>query len=844
MGQFLEMIIENRELLLAAEFVQYTGTNIFLTGKAGTGKTTFLHRLQKESPKRMIITAPTGVAAMNAGGVTLHSFFQLPFGPYIPGSDAYDQSRQRQFRFSKEKKQIIQSLDLLVIDEISMVRADLLDAVDAVLRRYRRSQQPFGGVQLLMIGDLHQLSPVARQHEWQLLKEYYDSVYFFSSRALAETDLLSIELKHIYRQSDEEFIHILNQVRENRLDPSTVESLAARYIPDFVPDDEEGYITLSTHNASAESINRGRLKELKGRTHQFKAVIKGDFPEQIFPTLPQLTLKEGAQVMFVRNDPSSEKLYYNGKIGRITAIVGKTVFVLCPGETEEIEVDPVSWENIKYTINEEHREIEEDVVGSFEQYPLKLAWAITIHKSQGLTFERAVIDAEAAFTHGQVYVALSRCKTLEGLVLSSPIAERGVGTDKAVLRFDEVCRQNPPTEEMLHRAKQSYQQQLLFHCFDFGLLAKRLGYLVHLLLRNSSVLQVSGAADMAATERQAQEFIFGVSENFKNQLHGLFTADVLPEDDPRIRERLVKASAWFQEKFTEIFDNSVLSLQFETDNKELRKRIENVLNNCRKEIAIKRAGIRSCEKGFLPSVYLRAVTAAEIDYQPEKKKKQQAPVYAESDIEHPELFETLRDFRTARATALDVARFQIMHQRVLIQIAVRLPESLDALLKIPGVGKKTLENHGEDIVKIVREYRKKHGIREVSLPRPMTLPEPAENTVRKEKKPCGVKEKTEKVSSRRISMQMLKSGMTLAEIAQERGFALSTIESHLCSFVESGELGIDLLLSAEMQETIAGAIAAAGEKSLKAIKEKLGEDVSYGQIKLLLAHTKSTASRE
>ncbi len=833
------MEIENKEIQLANDFVQFTGTNIFLTGKAGTGKTTFLHGLQKHTAKGMIITAPTGVAAMNAGGVTLHSFFHLPFGPYIPGSDAYEQSRQRQFRFSKEKKQIIQSLDLLVIDEISMVRADLLDAVDAVLRRYRRNQQPFGGVQLLMIGDLHQLSPVARQHEWRLLKDYYDSVYFFSSRALSQTELLSIELKHIYRQSDEEFIRILNRVRESRLDTATIESLALRHIPDFIPDDDEGYITLSTHNASAESINRTRLGALKSKKYQFKATIKGDFPEQIFPTLPQLTLKEGAQVMFVRNDPSSEKLYYNGKIGRITAIIGKTIFVLCPGDSEAIEVDPVSWENIKYTINEEHKEIEEDVVGSFEQYPLKLAWAITIHKSQGLTFERAVIDAEAAFTHGQVYVALSRCKTLEGLVLSSPIAARGVGTDNAVLQFDELCRCNPPTDEMLHKAKKSYQEKLLCQCFDFSLLAKRLGYLVHLLTRNASVVQVSGASDMVTTERQARELIFGVSENFRNQLRSLFTESGLPESDPNICERLTKASAWFQEKFSEIFDDSVLTLQVETDNKELGKRIDNTLNNCRKEIAINLAGIRACEHGFSPVVYLRAVTAAEIDFQPKKRKKQQAPVYAESDVEHPELFGILRDWRTAKATELDVARFQIMHQRVLIQIAVCLPESLRALLKIPGVGKKTLEKYGEDIISLVQEYRRKHGIEEVSLPCPMKLPDQAAVGKKKPKK----QNKDDTLSSREITLQMLKSGMDLADIAKERGFVVSTIESHLCSFLEKGELAIDNFLSTELQEKIVAAIVRAKDESLKAIKEELGEECTYGQIKMLLAHRAHLAAK-
>ncbi len=824
------MSTENRELQLASDFVQHTGRNIFLTGKAGTGKTTFLHRLQEQTAKRMIITAPTGVAAMNAGGVTLHSFFQLPFGPYVPGSDTYDRNSQRHFRFSKEKKQIISSLDLLVIDEISMVRADLLDSVDATLRRHRHSTQPFGGVQLLMIGDLHQLSPVAKQHEWNLLQQHYETVYFFSSQALSQTDLLTIELKHIYRQSDTDFIELLNRVRENSLDDTTAEKLNSRYIPDFKPQADQGYITLTTHNASAESINQTRLQELDIRECFFKADIDGDFPEQIFPTQEKLTLKEGAQVMFVRNDPSPEKLYFNGKIGTISRIVGTTIVVSCSDDSDEIVVEPVSWENIKYTINEENREIEEEIVGKFEQYPLKLAWAITIHKSQGLTFERAIIDAEAAFTHGQVYVALSRCKTFEGLVLSSAILSTGVGSDPAVLRFDEEGRQNPPSESLLKEAKINYQQKLLFDCFDFGLLAKRLGYLVHLLTRYASVLQISGAAgDMQLTEQQAREKIFEVSDNFRNQLWTIFEAHNLPETDEYILERISKASRWFQDNFSEIFDKSVLTLCFETDNKELRKKINNVLNNCRKEICIKMAGVQSCENGFSPTDYLHRISAAEIDFQPLKVKKQQAPAYTESDIDHPELFETLKKWRTAKARELDVARFQILYQRVLIQVVVCLPDNLADLLKIPGVGKKTIENYGKEIVEHVRSYRKKHGIESVLLP---ILKEASK------KKGEPVKTAPPTGTTKTISLDMFNKGNSIAEIAKERGIVNSTVETHLTFFVEAGKLAIDKLLSPEQQKSIAQELSAEEEFSLSAIKERLGDEYSYGQIRMMLAHQK------
>ncbi len=822
----------NRELQLANDFVQYTGCNIFLTGKAGTGKTTFLHNLHKNTAKRMIITAPTGVAAINAGGVTLHSFFQLPFGPFVPGSEAYEHNNQRQFRFSKEKKRIIQSLDLLVIDEISMVRADLLDAVDAALRRHRRNNQPFGGVQLLVIGDLHQLSPVARQNEWQLLQQYYESVYFFSSKALGLTELLTIELKHIYRQSDAGFIKLLNRVRDNRLDESSMAELNKRYIHDFKPDEDQGYITLSTHNRSSESINRTRLYDLSKKEHRFKAEISGDFPEHIRPTLSTLLLKEGAQVMFVRNDPSAEKIYYNGKIGKITKISNKNISVICPGDKQEIVVEPIEWQNIKYTVNEENKEIEENIIGKFKQYPLKLAWAITIHKSQGLTFEKAIIDAEAAFTHGQVYVALSRCKTIEGMVLSSPISSRGVETDEAIMCFDEKAQQNPPSETRLQAAKISYQQQLLLDCFDFSLLRNRLNYFARLLLSNSRVVQVSGVEDIRQLEKMAVKDIFVVSENFKRQLRKIFMDGGLPESDAVILERISKASAWFQKKFTEIFEGSVPKLHIGTDNTELRKKIENALSNLKKEITVKIAGVQCCEKGFTPSSFLRAVSAAEIDFIPEKAKKRLPPAYTESDVAHPELFQTLKDWRSRKAGEEEVAHFQVLHQRILIQIVVCLPDNTVDLKKIHGVGKKTIAKYGKELVEMVSVYRKKHGIEEVVLPKLEKLPE--ENIPTKNASPPS--------DTKQTSFDMFNKGLTIALIAQERGLVQSTIEGHLNFFVAKGKLDINKLLSPEKQKVIKKELAADYNNSLKEVKDTLGDDYSYGEIRMMMAFEKYLAS--
>jgi len=607
-----------------------------------------------------------------------------------------------------KKKRIIKSLDLLVIDEISMVRADLLDSVDVVLRRHRRNDQPFGGVQLLMIGDLHQLSPVAKQDEWHLLKQYYESVYFFSSHALDRTELVTIELNHIYRQSDARFIQLLNRVRDNRLDAISIGELNQRYIENFSPEKDQGYITLTTHNSSADIVNKTRLSALRGREYCFDAEISGDFPEPTYPTPSKLVLKEGAQVMFLRNDASFEKRYYNGKIGKIKTITGQQIGITCSGESKDIVVEAVEWENIKYKVDEENKEIQELVIGKFKQFPLKLAWAITIHKSQGLTFDKAVIDAESAFAHGQVYVALSRCKTFEGMVLSSPIPSRGIETDESVLNFVERARQNLPSENRLQAAKEFYQQQLLLECFDFQILHNRLNYFVRLLAGNTGLVQISGVSDMVRLRGMAEKQIFTVSEKFKQQLLSIFVQRGLPESDAYILERIGKASAWFRDEFSMVFDDFVQKFQVETDNKELGKKIGNALHNLKQEIRVKLAGIKSCEKGFSPSHYLRSISKAEVDFIPEKGKKFQAPVYNESDIEHPELFRRLKEWRSRKAKEKGLAHFQIIPQRVLIQIVVNLPDNRTGLKKIKGVGKKTLANYGEDILALVAAHRKKN----------------------------------------------------------------------------------------------------------------------------------------
>ena len=457
----------NIELNTAWEFVEKTGKSVFLTGKAGTGKTTFLKRVVEESKKRVVVVAPTGIAAINAGGVTIHSFFQLPLHPFIPGMKI-----ESKFAFSKEKRSIIKTIDILIIDEISMVRSDLLDAIDSVLRRFRNRHKPFGGVQLLMIGDLQQLSPVVTDEDVQFLSQYYPSPYFFGSHALARTDYVTIELKEVYRQQDAVFISMLNAVRGGRPSIEVIRALNSRYCPGFVPPPDEGYIRLTTHNHIADEYNSRQLSLIDDQAHSFEAEVSGNFPESSYPVDFRLELKAGAQVMFVKNDPSSDKRYYNGKIGIVTDFYEEYIMVQCPGEDEKIAVEPLEWENSRYVINEQTQEMESEVIGIFRQYPLRLAWAITIHKSQGLTFDKAIIDAASAFASGQVYVALSRCRTLEGMVLATPLRQDAVITDLRV--EDYIEGQEVAAVRSLSRLdsiKEEYYKELLGELFDFNELA-------------------------------------------------------------------------------------------------------------------------------------------------------------------------------------------------------------------------------------------------------------------------------------------------------------------------------------------------------------------------------------
>lgn len=467
----------NSYFQLALNYVNTTNEHIYLTGKAGTGKTTFLRYIKENCHKKLIIAAPTGVAAMNAGGVTLHSLFQLPIGSFHPESlssgdeygDFFDKKNLLQnLRLNKAKRELIQELELLIIDEVSMLRADLLDAIDAVLRSIRRKQlHPFGGVQVLFIGDLFQLPPVVKSSEWQILKAFYRSPSFFSAKVLEKLPPVYLELKSIYRQSDEHFIRVLNNIRNNQLTRADLDLLNKHYQPNFKPEKPGEYITLTTHNNKANSINSVQLKVLRGKEHTFSASITGDFNEHTVTAETDLKLKEGAQVMFIRNDKGEEPRYYNGKIGLVKQIKGERITILFPDSNEEIVVEKDIWENKRYKLDKESGILEEDVKGTFTQYPIRLAWAITIHKSQGLTFEKAIIDAGESFAAGQVYVALSRLTSLDGLVLYSQISEDCISSDISAIEFSNQEKDEPTLKAKLVESQSTFIRDTLLKAFDW-----------------------------------------------------------------------------------------------------------------------------------------------------------------------------------------------------------------------------------------------------------------------------------------------------------------------------------------------------------------------------------------
>jgi len=805
----------NPELKLAFDFVEFTDRNIFLTGKAGTGKTTFLHNLKEKSPKRMIVVAPTGVAAINAGGVTIHSFFQLPFGPIVPGYT--DANVKSAMRFSKQKRSIIKSLDLLVIDEISMVRADLLDGIDKVLKRFRRNTEPFGGVQMLMIGDMQQLPPVVKDEEWRLLKQHYQTAYFFSSLALQKTNYITVTLQHVYRQKDQAFVEVLNKIRDKKVDQEVIETLNTRYNPEFYSA-AENYIILTTHNAKAKVINDEKLTELKEKKESYKAKITGNFPEYIYPTELELELKVGAQVMFVKNDPEHEKRFFNGKIGVITRISKEELVVKCPDDKEEIFVDPIEWQNIKYAIDDESKEIKETVEGSFTQIPLKLAWAITIHKSQGLTFDRVIIDSEAAFAHGQVYVAFSRCRSLEGLVLSTRFSASNIKENSSIDGFNRLVESNQPDSNILEKSKIEFQQKLLLSVFTFTNIENEIKWFTNLLFKNKRSLPEDAPARVGELKESLKKNVSSVSESFRKQINALLIKNDNAEENEELQERVKKASIYFIDKINEEIKNKMGEISFETDNQEVRKQIKKSLGSLQDEMTLTLECLKSCENGFVVKSYLndRAKALVEETSKTATSKSKKLPV--SKDIVNIKLYNVLKDWRDKKAGEQGFPFYMVLTVKTMRALSNQVPQTMEELKRVHGFGKRKMESYGEELLQILKDFTSEN---EVNI----VIPDEPEPT-----------EKMHKIDTKQQSFDLWLKYKDVKKIADERDFATSTIQGHLAHFIGMGELKATDFVTEKKLTKITEILLKNPETSMGEAKELLGDEYSYADLKFARQH--------
>ena len=542
------------------QFINQTNKSVFLTGKAGTGKTTLLKEIIKSTHKNTVVVAPTGIAALNAGGVTIHSMFQLPFGGFIPANnvDAHfsdslkfetKDTLRRHFRMSSLKRHVNQNMELLIIDEVSMLRSDLMDAIDFMLQSVRKKRTPFGGVQVLFIGDLLQLPPVIRDEEWRTLRQYYKGKFFFHSHVTQNNPPLYIELSKIFRQSDETFIELLNNLRNNKITSENINFLNQYVQPNFDLKANKGYITLTTHNAKADTINLQSINDLNGSATRYQAKITGDFPEKIYPLEETLELKIGAQIMFIKNDLSAEKNYFNGKMGFVKSISAEEIWIHFPEENKSIEVERYEWQNIRYFVNENTKEIEEEVLGSFVHYPIKLAWAITVHKSQGLTFDKAALDVSQVFAPGQAYVALSRLRSLNGLVLLTPLRMNGISNDDDVMDYASNKASTETLELELKNETKEFIHSYLKNSFHWVDLAQEWrNHKFSYLVSDKSIK--SKHSKWATQQMEFCELLLDPASKFMSQLNKLFSTETI--DYTFINDRIQAAYGYFYDKLDKL----------------------------------------------------------------------------------------------------------------------------------------------------------------------------------------------------------------------------------------------------------------------------------------------------
>jgi hypothetical protein len=819
-------------------FVDQTNHLIFLTGKAGTGKTTLLRYLKQNTFKQLSVVAPTGVAAINAGGSTIHSFFQFPFAPFLPvlneNGDYSSSQNLPTLKYNSQRLAIFRNLELLVIDEISMVRADLLDQIDLTLRQTRKKWHlPFGGVQVLLIGDMHQLSPVVQPEEWKLLAQVYKSQYFFDSLVMQNHPPVYIELDKIYRQSEAKFIHLLNQVRTNQLDAEGLQVLNSHYKENITKEDYKNNITLTTHNRKADEINLRNLNELEGKTYKFKAKAEGIFSEKNYPAEEELQLKKGTRVMFLKNN--TEKNYYNGKIGIISFIDDEKIKVKCEEDQNEIEVIKETWTNVAYKVDKSTKHIDEEILGTFSQFPLRLAWAITIHKSQGLTFDKLIIDAADSFSAGQVYVALSRCRSLSGLTLSTKIHPKTLVNDSAILGFANTKHDAEQVNTIFNSAHRSFIKTLLIELFDFSEIYQRrkdMAGIIHMY-----ATKIKGDSQNWTSDFYLKlDVLNDVSQKFKTQLALLTDNAANLESDTAIQERIKQAANYFETEISNTLQ-ALKNCDILTESKEAATDLNDLLQQIMDGLYKKQTLINACKFGFQFSEFVKQ--KLNLRY-PDFKIN----VYASSkntkvaaDVKYPDLFKKLVLQRDEICNESGTPVYMVANLKALIELTNYLPVTEAQLLKISGFGSARAEAYGMPFLRIIREYVAEHHLHTDEE----ALKTKREKKAKKEKKsqqenydPFAPSEK--KVNTKEQTFMLFNQGMSVAEIASKRGFTVGTIEGHLIPYIANGEIEINQLVSATKKKLIQTALQNFNyEEGINPIKAQLPADISFSEIRFVMA---------
>jgi hypothetical protein len=772
----------------------------------------------------MVVAAPTGVAAINAGGVTLHSLFQLPFHPFLP-TDNNRLELLGKIRYQKQRIQLLRKIELLVIDEISMVRCDVLDAIDAILRSVRRNHStPFGGLQVLFIGDLYQLPPVVTRNEWdELLGNYYESPFFFDSKAVKEQMPLLIELNKIYRQKEEGFVSLLNKVRNNLMEKEDYEALNVRFIPDFQPTTEEKYITLTSHNNQADAINLTKRNKLDTPSFNYKARIEDDFPENLYPAEAELILKEGMQVMFIKNDTATKK-YFNGKIGIVSSLSNDKITVNCDGE--EIEVFEETWENTRYTLNRSDEKLEQIVLGRFIQYPLRMAWAITIHKSQGLTFDKVMIDAASSFSSGQVYVALSRCTSLEGIVLLSKIPPTAIHSNQKVVEGQRALAPKGSLAERFQGARQTFTLLVLSEIFLLEEAEKNIVFLENVVHNNKNKLNDS-AADWTAQYLEEIRKLKITSEKFLSQVKQLMGNNPVIENNEQLQQRIQAASAYFLPSLENI-KRQLQQHPLITEHKETATLVDEALLETMTALIKIIHGIQYCSVPFSITGYLKhklSLSIPRIHISSYAANKKITPA---SDITNAGLFFDLKNWRDKTCNEQDLPIYLVANNNSLKEIATYLPKTKQHLQLISGFGKAKAEKYGDDILEMVQDYCTKNDLE-------TNIELKSANPKRQRKEPTAVKA-DKKIPSALISIQLYKEGKDIDTIARERSLATSTIEGHLTEFVKTGEIKVDAFADETTVKIISEYLTSNTDKKHSEIRAMLNNAYSFAQIRAVANH--------